>query len=211
MSVVDGNMWRAMVMFALLWPLLSCAASGGPVEGVVVVAETGKPIEGAIVVARWTAQLNQIADSSTMCYHVETTTTDSEGRYLIERWRSSHPPMLQQLFMFDREVHVTVYAKGYRMPNRLKKDRVTMVPHGVGGIKRLSYLKKLSNATHCGEAVDSKMNLLLFKQSLYDEARELASSREGNDIVETLLFGVESLSVGSDKALENMQIRRKNE
>lgn len=200
--MVGIRKFSALVLLAMLWPVYSCAASGGPVEGEVFDEETGKPIEGAIVVARWTAQLNQIADSSTMCYHVETTTTDAEGRYRIERWHSGHPGMLQQLAMFDREVYVIVYKNGYRMADRHEKDKIGMVPFVGTREERLEYLKHVNRITGCHSAGHSKKNLLPLREVLYGDANKLLIGTETEGTLEDFLYSMEIIELGYERAQE---------
>lgn len=48
--------------------------------------DTHQPIKGAIVVARWVGTISALVDSQTTCYHVESTTTDAQGRYQLPAW-----------------------------------------------------------------------------------------------------------------------------
>ena len=76
----------ALVFIAALLPLTAHASSGDPIDGQVLEYGTRKPIVGAIVVARWKGTYHTPWQSSTVCAHVETATTDEAGRYHIQGW-----------------------------------------------------------------------------------------------------------------------------
>lgn len=79
--------------------------SGLPFTGQVVDATTGKPIEGAYVVAQWASNAG-IADSRSICYHVETAVSDKSGRYRISGWIGG------KVYMMDTVVITEVYKNG---------------------------------------------------------------------------------------------------
>jgi len=79
---------RGIVCAALLTGFLQgCEFSGGPLDGVVLDKDTNRPIAGVLVVARWYGNWSKLAgESSSACYHVESTRTDANGQYHIRRW-----------------------------------------------------------------------------------------------------------------------------
>ena len=68
--------------------------SSVPVQGQVLELNTNTPISGAIVVGRWQEALSGPGHGSTICSHVETTTTDAEGRYQLPAWQSYAPTFI---------------------------------------------------------------------------------------------------------------------
>src|SRR5687767_5886900 len=79
----------ALLLICLMLPLQACGLSGGSIEGKVLEEGTDKPIEGAIVVVRWSGALSAFVESRPVCVHVDTVTTDAQGRYRFSSWRKS--------------------------------------------------------------------------------------------------------------------------
>lgn len=186
-------------------PLPACATAPTPaIEGKVIEEGTNKPIPGAIVVARWQESRSGIFDSQTVCVHVESATTDEQGRYHLPRYKGKEP------------THTDSYKAGYeRSPQysatqafRTHTD-ILKPSHSSPG-ERLDYLVRLSGATRCGEAGKSEQRLLPLKRALYAEASAIGTTAEDAAKVETLLFGLESLELGSMEALNRMTERRKS-
>ena len=193
------------LLFAL--PLTACALSGEAIEGKVLEEGTNQPIPNAIVVARWIGTAFSFVESPTVCVHVLTTTTDAEGKYRFPAWRKESP------LKGVRDVRpiVTAYKPGYQLAQSYPANNPLLKSFAGTREERLKYLERLSSATRCGEAKESEKNLLPFKKALYEEAHAIAVSKEDKEIVETLLFGLESLELGSKQALKNMQERRKQQ
>lgn len=89
--------------------------SGDVLEGSVLEQGTNKPIPGAIVVARWKGTVGGLGHSQTMCFHVETTTTDAQGRYRIPPWQKPY-----EAGIYDPSSVVSVYKPGYETTNYRK-------------------------------------------------------------------------------------------
>src|SRR3989344_7252350 len=80
------NLKSPLLLLSLLLGLsafTACATTPlQPVQGQVLEEGTNKPIANALVVGRWMGTVTHgIVESRTVCYHVESTTTDAEGRF----------------------------------------------------------------------------------------------------------------------------------
>lgn len=209
-------MRRVLLVIPVLFFLLTsgCASSEKEYwpkqEGRVLDATTGKPISDAIVVARWKGISGY---TNTVCYHVESTTTDKQGRYEIPAWRND--TRFQNLQ--DENVVIIPYKAGYEESDRTYKEHsykqgvYYQQPFEGSREKRLDYLMRVSSATRCGEAKATESNLIPLKQSLYDEAIRIAEKTEYMGKVESLLFGLESLKFGNMEALKRMNERQQSQ
>lgn len=194
----------------LLLPLQACALSGGPLQGKVMEEGTEKPIAGAIVVARWQGHLASWGHGKTVCYHVLSTTSDENGDYRLPAWKKDITEDWQKNIR-PETVLIDAYKPGYGLPTAPSQKRgVVSLKSFIGTPgERIEYLLRVSSATRCGTTDESEKNLLPLKKTLYREATAIASSKEDQEKVETLLFGLESLEFGSVEALNRMTERRK--
>lgn len=188
-------------------PLSACAYSGGPLDGYVLEERTNKPIPGAIVVVRWQGTAFSFVDTHTVCMHVESATTDDQGRYHIASWRKSAEPVGVR----NLEPIVTAHKAGYEWSSVFSENVQYLKPRTGSVDVRLIYLLRVSSATRCGEAKASEKNLLPLKKALYQEASAIASTPEDKEKAETLLFGLESLEFGSVEALNRTIERRQTQ
>lgn len=185
--------------------LAACVSAGKvwPEQTSIVLDEdTREPIEGAIVVARWIGTISQLVDSQTTCYHVESTTTDSQGRYRIPAW-AKMPGKVGH-----NEVQYTAYKAGYV---HTRTDRATgdqyLRRDKRGAKERLEYLDRA--AVFCPDADESMRKLLPLYKALYAEASNLAKTNE--ERIEALyhLKRIEILEVGSDEAWRRFRERQR--
>jgi hypothetical protein len=166
----------------------ACAYSGGPIEGKVLEEATDKPIAGAIVVVRCEGTAFSFVESPTVCIHVESATTDKDGRYRIPAWRASAKPWS----VHGIEPIVTAYKAGYQWPKRPPKSLGDEVQYltpfrGTRG-RRLEFLERVLDATRCGSQNDSEKNLHALFFGMYEEAKGIAVSRDDAEIVDTLRY-----------------------
>lgn len=202
------NLKKTLLLFSLLLDLPACATSTAlshePIEGVVREEGTNKPIPGAIVIARWQGSSPVfIADSQTVCFHVEITVTDEQGRYRI-------PPLPEEprhRRIEDKRVITTAYKSGYRYTGGTKRVDY-LQPFTGGREERLKYLER-TYGSGCGASDGSERNSIPLLKAQYEEAKAIASTKQDFETVEKLLFGLESLEFGSMKALHRMTERRK--
>ena len=78
---------KIILTFSVLVLLSACSLSGEAIDGKVIEEGSGKPIPDAIVVARWIGDLPGIADSKTVCYHVLSAKSDSQGNFDLPAWQ----------------------------------------------------------------------------------------------------------------------------
>lgn len=92
----------ALLAFGLTLP--SCA-----MEGQVLEEGTNKPLAGVIVIATWHgSKLNPVHSIST-CFHLETATTDKNGKFKMPSFSGNFDP-----FIVDRNRYLDVYKAGYQ-------------------------------------------------------------------------------------------------
>lgn len=166
---------------------------------------TQQPIEGAIVVLRWQGVGTKgFVDTQTVCYHVESAESDTNGRYATQSWKEES--RYRDLSM--KQVLVTVYKPGYR---HVRVDRVTRTHYlqsmTMGDLANLEYTKRVSSANGCPGAGESEMNLLPLRRALLGQAKLLAETVSDKDVIESFLFQVETLELGYEEA-ERRQVER---
>jgi hypothetical protein len=201
------RMLLPFVVVMLLAPLTACALSGKAIEGQVLEEGTNKPIPDAIVVARWQGTYSAIAETRTVCYHVETATTDAAGRFRTPAWsaRTKGP------FFSPETVIITAYKPGYEayLPSgygrteAYRKNIRYLKPYTGTREERLAYLSRI--AVSCSDKKEIEINLLPLYKALYEEAKGLAVTRDDKLKVLYRLRDVERLELGSDKAWENFR------
>ena len=83
----------AIVM--LIFTGCATAVSGLPITGQVIEEGTNKPLPGVIVVAHWLGTVSGFGGhGGTSCRHVETGTTDEQGRYRLAFWEDRGPTVV---------------------------------------------------------------------------------------------------------------------
>jgi hypothetical protein len=160
----------------------ACSLSGGPIGGMVLDKETNQPIPGVIVVARWFGDYTQFVQSSSACYHVETTRTDASGRYEIPRW--TRAPEIEDLRFSSAGNAISFFKAGY-MDLSLGTGGTSYMQRFAGSNKE--YFEKVLNHRRwlCAQAGASSNHLY----RLYKAAAADASSRaETPDQRLTVLF-----------------------
>ena len=192
-----------MLIAALSLPTSGCAYSGGPIKGKVLEEGTDKPLADAIVVVRWQGTAFSFIESPTVCIHVESATTDKDGRYRIPAWRASVEPSGVR----GIEPIVTPYKAGYQWPLR--------PPESLGGgvqylrpftgtrEEQLKYLRSLSGK-ECGSRDDYARKLIPLYRALYDEAKSIAVTQEEKHIAGGLHYSLDRLELGEDASLKRL-------
>ena len=190
-------------------PLTACALSGGPLEGQVLEAETKKPLPGAIVVARWKGSHSVIAETKDECYHVETATTDADGRYRIPAWSRGTKGPLFTPGPWYMHVHKAGYEEYWPagFTDTDKKNVRYLKPFTGGREERLAYLSRI--AVSCSDRKEIEINLLPLYKALYEEAEGLVVTKDDKLKVLYRLRDVERLELGTDKAWENFRQRER--
>ena len=167
-------------MLLALLPLTACGVSSKPIEGRVVDTETKKPIAGAIVIARWDGTYSALVDSHTVCYHVETATTDQDGRYKIPGWweKPKGPffgegPMYLDAYKPGYEKY---WPAGYDRTEDFKNNVLYLAPFKGTKEERLKYLGRQITGTRCSAAGDKYKNLYPMYRAIYEESKSVSKS-----------------------------------
>lgn len=198
---------RALLVIAALLPLTACGLSGGPIEGQVLEAGTNRPIPGAIVIVRWKGTYSiPFADTRSSCYHVESATSDAQGRFKTSVWTAeSKGPLFSEDYW-----EIDAYKAGYeswRPANFHKTEeykrnvRYLSAFKGTSG-ERLRALWSLE--AQCGSAGVSEKNLIPLRRALYEEAKGLVQSPEDAKIAKSMLYQLEILELGYEAATKKM-------
>jgi len=195
--------WTRLVLLVMLLPLPACATdfvvSSPTVEGRVIEQETRKPVADALVVVLWKGHAGH---SGTVCYRVETATSDAQGAYRIKAWEQPAPGGAP----LSRYRLPMAYKSGYEYIAS-DKDTVYLKPFTGTPGERLNYLRRVSSASGCASAGESEKNLLPLRSALLEQARQLADKQTEQEEIEPFLFQVEALEFGYEVA-ERRQIER---
>lgn len=191
--------------------LTACSIGGvyPPKSGQVLDWETKEPIAGAIVVATWHGGFPAVVEQQHRCYHVESATTDEQGRFRIP-FHAEGPKLL-----IDKYRMYSAYKAGYRTAideggrrhrSNYEKDGVLYLERDRRSVaERLKYL--LNQSQGCGDD-GSEINLGIFFKSLYDEADNIAVSKEDRLRALYLLRDHEELELGVDEAWKRFRLRK---
>ncbi len=188
---------KILPILGLLLTLPACATtftlSSDPIEGQVLEEGTNKPIRGAIVVVRWQGHLGY---TGTVCYHVETATTDAEGKYRIPAWSKPSP----YGNIADRTWLSWAHKLGYQYARVQHKGIDILQPFTGTGEERFKYLERVFGSTGCGTNDGSNKNSIPFMKALYDEAKSIAQTQEEKRMLEFFLYAIEKLEIGFERA-----------
>lgn len=190
-------MVATLLSLLLLLPLTACGGGklpppGTPVEGKILDSGTKQPIPGAIVVVRWQGSYSQLVETKTVCYHVETATTDAEGKYRTPAWT---PEDLGPNFTPGPQL-IDAYKAGYERDWPPGFDRSEEFRKNIYFLKtfkgatweRLRYLERTLDATRCGSQNESENNLHAMYYAMYEEAKNMVVSKDDAEIVDTLRY-----------------------
>ena len=195
-SIIMPNIVRkAIYIFGLLYmslSLIACGISGSPVSGKVIDKSSGQPIEGAIVVARWKGDILSPVDSQTVCFHVESTLSDKEGKFHIPFWVGMPKGIVNQ------ERFVKVYKEGYvEVVGQNQEDDIELMETFTGTREeRFKYLKYFS--VRCGGSGKSMRNLYEIDKAIYEEMKNIAKTQEEEKLVEHYRRSVAHDAVAED-------------
>jgi len=184
------------ILIVLLFAQLS-ACSGIPkrhwpaIEGQVLDKDTGRPIEGALVFALWKGVG---AYTTSMCFHVETVSTDVSGNFHIPAWRNPD----STAHLNQQHIELVAYKAGYNYwggsdsyAQYLKKFEGT-------SSERISVLRDYVTLTSCYiKDIASKQSLYIKDKALYEEAEKVATTIEDKYDLIDFLYGVERHELGS--------------
>lgn len=187
----------------------------GELNGVVIDKSTGKPVEGAIVVAQWQGQGFHLVDARTVCFHVESATTDKEGRYAI-----AAVPIAPAGVMNATALVAGVYKEGYREVSykdtqepgfvRAPRGVVHLVPFQGSTKERIEYIARLTSKASCGEAGASHNNLFPMTKAVFEESKRIASTEQDKKWVDRFRRSAADAAI-SDKIKPDMTGRERDE
>lgn len=177
--------------------LFACKStvSGPLIEGRVLERETNAPISDAIVVVSWRGTIGGIGHGGTVCYHVETATTDLHGAYRITAWEKLSP----YGDIAHRHWFAMAYRSGYEY---VTSDHATVYLKPFTGEKRerLEYLSR--SAVGCSDKYDIEIKMLPFYKALYAESQSLAVTKDDQKIADGFLSNIEMIELGYDVAMK---------
>lgn len=182
--------------------------SASSLQGQVVEVGSKRPLAGAIIVALWKETLSAApipADSRTVCGHLESTITDSQGDFQLPTWQGYAPSM----YISYKAGYIR--SDDFYQPQYLATSRYIDLLQPFKGTKseRLKYLSMLFDWTQCIEVKDSTVKRLPLVKAIVEEAESVGGDTpEERKNVESLVFGMESMEYGAEEALERMRERR---
>lgn len=189
-------------LFFMMFFLSACAGDrvdNWPKQNGQVLDEvTNKPIADAIVVARWKGVGGF---SKTVCFHVESTTTDNNGKFTILAWKNN----TKWKYTENQHKVITVYKAGYSESNKTYKERTDkqgkyyQESFSEPREERIEYLRKITIAG-CGSDIDVNKRLVLLNRALLDEAEKIAKTEQDRKTVESLLYNLEIIELGFEEA-----------
>jgi hypothetical protein len=194
---------RYLGFAALALLLQACSSlSGGPIYGKVLDERFDRPIPDAFVIARWTCQAYH--DTGRVCYHVLVTATDAQGRYRFPEWKKEGDNYCAANPYVYLSAHKPGYAESYISS---KMETRHLKPFTGGREERLR--KIIGAAVTCGQAGESKKNLLLVYRALYEEARQLAITKEDKQVLHLLLHEIDLIELPYDEVIKRDSERYK--
>lgn len=195
---------RLIVIF-LLMPMQSCTAETGflPTEGQVIEEGTSKPLPGVIVVAHWLGTVSGFGGhGGTVCRHVETATTDDQGRYRLPRWEDRGPNLIYS------------YRAGYERSEAYGKirtfDRVVELMRAIPVVSqaRMPNLERLVRVTACPEAGASRRALVDLYERVSKEAMSLVSTDQDRETLAWMERQAAYAATAEDRALTQREADR---
>ena len=174
-------------------------------QGTVTDEVTGKPIADAQIMVFWTGTAYMPVQSSSQCFGLMSTTSDTNGRFNIPAFSGKFNPIVR-----DRHRQKSVVASGYRQTRNTNSDelRYSMRPLAdprtdpEGAREDFKYFD-VRPGLGCG---DEKLVLGYFKVRLYN-LQLLATSEKEQEYLRGELFGVEAMEFGERIAEANRLAR----
>lgn len=192
---------RALLTISIGISLPGCSLTGEAFSGYVLEQGTESPIEGAIVVAGWKGHVATWAHGRTVCYHVETAVTDSNGRFHFPAWRKDISEKWQKNVRFER-VSVDIYFPAYELSSRLSEGVYSLEPFVGGQKKRIEYLKEFEiSLRRCRSRSAGESSLIPVYRALYNEVKGLDKVDEAESAANAFLAGIDVIELGYDEGL----------
>ena len=209
---------RVFLLSLLLLPLTACGGAklpppGTSIEGRILESGSNKPIPGAIVIVRWQGSYSQIVDTQTVCYHVETATTDEQGRYRTPAWKPENlgPHFTPGPYLIDayKAGYERDWPLGFDRSEEFRKNTYYLKPFRGTPEERIANLAQFGGM-QCGKYEGYAPKLLLLYKSIYEEADKIATTKALREGAINRLRDVEEMELGSDKSWENWRKRKRD-
>ena len=201
-SIVDfvNKHQRKLAVFAGIG-LVAIAAAYYLGMGLIIDETTGKPIEGVFVVGRWRARQITPIESSSVCFKVDSTQSDANGRFMLWPVSWNFDPRL-----WSRERELLFYKRGYRVSDTAagKESNVLMKPDDTSLGDRLNYVSKIGMRTVCGNLTQRTQHLLPIYDVMLSESAAISGSDGNSDYFDDLTWLRETLTLGSRVATRNL-------
>jgi|SRR6266853_1181356 len=185
----------------------ACATShpAEPMGAQVLDSETRQPLRGVTIVGHWIGTVGGLGHSSTRCYHVDMTSTDGEGKFILQQ-AEDEPKYAHG----DHYTRLYSYTNGYTGLDGFytveqPAPKTHLLKRYVGSAnERLEYLIRLHGLLACGAQDGSEKNLLPVYKLLYREALSIASGPEEKKKAERIRFSIDSLKLGFPEAQKRL-------
>ena len=196
---------RTSLVLACSVAYMCLATQSFALEGKVIDGSTGKPLSGVYIIGAWVVSSGIGVVAKSGCGALEVTRTDERGRFTLSNWSGR---ILAHLFG-DEMLNDYYYMRGYQWEKGYPQigETVVHVPDTRSPLERLGHLNELAGKADCGPFNERKVKALAMYRSMYDEAQAIASSYEERQALSGLLFMVEWLELGYEKANENSHNR----
>ena len=201
-----------LLTLMLVLPLSACGHAGESIDGQVLEYGTRAPIAGAIVAVRWNATWHTPWQSSTLCGHVETATTDANGRYHIPGWIV--PPKGFNVTMGGKAEYLDVYKTGYEyywwpayFNSPDDKQHVLFVKPFTGTREELFKSIRISGVD-CQMAGESRRSLIPLYQNIYERLNALAITKEEKFTANAFLNRIDAITLPDEEATRRDLERR---
>jgi len=200
----------ALLLFTALILQTACSPASQPVEGVITNYETGEPVPDAYVAALWTGTAGGLGHGGgAICFHVEVTKTDENGRYHIPA-----PEIRPEYANYPKpRILIISYKQGYRWAewvNGVPSPWDQLIETDETSEARMHSLHDVIKNTHCDQAGDGDKNLLPLYEALYADAEQAVKTKEDKKYSYFILNQIEDQTLGGEEALERYYERTRN-
>jgi hypothetical protein len=192
-------------VFLFLSMTLGCMLVVSPshaLEGRVIDGSTGKPLSGVYVIGAWIVSSGIGVVAKSGCGKLEVTRTDEQGRFTLSKWSGS---ILAHL-IGDENLNDYYYMRGYRWGKGHPQigETVVLVPDTRSPLERIGHISETAGKADCGSIEERKKKALPLYRVMYDEAAALVTNPPERRVLLTILFKIEVLELGYEKAMDNV-------
>ena len=162
------------------------------IRGRVLDAETEEPIEGVIVNMYTYGNLWAVVDSQSVCYRVETATTDKRGRFVIPSWSEGLKFSAARLKHRSERVFKAGYVESKKTYKMQSYRSGVWYQEKFRGTQRewFEYLKQSAMSTICSGASTTLQETLPMLNAILREVERLQDSPEKENLAEWLKYDI---------------------